>query len=84
MVSLRRGFRTGRVASTEPGGKGMSRLIRGDCTGGGTMWDAGTGGPAFCIFIPCIKGDLLGDVLLSMGRGMDAGLGTCGMWFCTP
>lgn len=34
------------------------------------MCEAGTGGPAFCIFIPeCRNGDLLGEVRFSIGRG---------------
>lgn len=69
-------------ASTDPGGKAMSRLMRGGCTGAWPMWDAGTGGPAFCILMPeCMYGDLEGDVRLSMGRGMGAGLDTWEIWF---
>ena len=40
------------------------------------MCEAGTGGPAFCIFIPeCRNGDLLGEVRFSIGRGRGAGAG---------
>lgn len=70
-------FSTGWVASTEPGGKVISRRIIGGCTGVGAMCDAGTGGPAFCIFMPeCRNGDLLGEVRFSIGRARGAGLDT--------
>lgn len=70
-------FSTGCVASTEPGGKVMSRRIMGGWTAAGVMCEAGTGGPAFCIFIPeCRNGDLLGEVRFSRGLGRGAGLDT--------
>lgn len=70
-------FNTGCVASTDPGGKVMSRRIMGGCTAAGVICEAGTGGPAFCIFIPeCRNGDLLGEVRFSRGLGRGAGLDT--------
>lgn len=77
VVRRRLCFSTGCVASTDPGGKVMSRRIIGGCTVAGVIWEAGTGGPAFCIFMPeCKNGDLLGEVRFSTGLGRGAGLDT--------
>lgn len=77
VVRRRLCFITGCVASTDPGGNVMSRRIIGGCTAAGVICEAGTGGPAFCIFIPeCRNGDLLGEVRFSTGLGRGAGLDT--------
>lgn len=80
-VIFRLCFRTGCDASTEPGGKVISRLMGGGWGAGPATWDVGTAGMTFCIFIEGRKGDLLGDMRLSRERWKEAGLGALEMWF---
>lgn len=78
-VILRLGFSMGWVASTEPGGKLISRWIEGRAwLGMAPLWAPGIGEgiPGFCIFcMEAMKWALLGDIEPAMGRGNGAGLG---------